>query len=121
MALTRNLIASGAPIDQGQMIDVMPLLQLQNQIDQKNASGEFVNADLSDGFNKSMSPLNLLNNSQSLQVAGNSAGYLGSRNAGQGSIPMNLSGVVNRNEPGMVGPSMGGNQSQVLFSSNQNS
>ena len=50
------------------MIDVMPLLQLQSQIDQK-VSSDFASgsmkggADYSDGFNKSMSPLNLLNNS----------------------------------------------------------
>ena len=49
------------------MIDVMPFLQLQNQIDLQNKQEELMNngnllpSQETDGFNKSMSPLKFIN------------------------------------------------------------
>lgn len=95
------------------MIDVMPFLQLQNQIDLQNKqeelgnNGNFPPSHETDGFNKSMSPLKLINGYQQLQAAANSASYLATA---QNQMPIIIgnkgaqpaAGVINQQSSHMV-------------------
>ena len=96
------------------MIDVMPFLQLQNQIDLQNKQEEMGNngnlppSHETDGFNKSMSPLKLINGYQQLQAAANSASYLAT--TGQNQMPIIIgnkgaqpaAGIINQQSSHMV-------------------